>query len=153
MAFWKTPELFLNLNFYIFCKFTHLFYVKQKNLNRKHYGTTSKKLIKKRLRNNESSLFIITQSQPKENNPNPDFEGLIFAFAVLKYSAIRQDYLRFCLAQPKIRSLKILRPEKDRILSRFWCGRCSKADALQRWQAKRCRNYAFSGGFGLLSFG
>ena len=26
-----------------------------------------------------------------------------------------------------IRSLKILRPEKDSILSRFWCGRCSKA--------------------------
>ena len=31
---------------------------------------------------------------------------------MLKYSAIRQDYLRFCLAQPKIRSLKILRPER-----------------------------------------
>ena len=69
---------------------------------------------------------------PKENNPNHDFERLISAFAVLKYPAIRQDYLRFCLAQPKIRSLKILRPEKDRILSRFWCGRGSKADALQR---------------------
>ena len=41
----------------------------------------------------------------------------------LKYSAIRQDYLRFFLAQSKIRSLKILRPEKNRILSRFWCGR------------------------------
>ena len=50
----------------------------------------------------------------------------------LKYSAIRQDYLRFFLAQSKIRSLKILRPEKNRILSRFWCGRCNKADALQR---------------------
>ena len=31
------------------------------------------------------------------------------------------------MQQPKIRSLKILRPEKDSILSRFWCGRCSKA--------------------------
>ena len=29
---------------------------------------------------------------PKENNPNHDFERLISAFAVLKYSAIRQPY-------------------------------------------------------------
>ena len=29
-----------------------------------------------------------------------------------------KDYLRFCLVKPKIHSLKILRPEKDRILSR-----------------------------------
>ena len=40
-----------------------------------------------------------------------------------KLETIRQDYLRFCLAQPKIPTLKILRPERDGISRRFWCGR------------------------------
>ena len=31
--------------------------------------------------------------------PNHDFQWLIYASATLKYSVIRQDYLRFCLAQ------------------------------------------------------
>ena len=57
--------------------------------------------------------------KPKKSNPNSDFERLISAFAALKYSIIRQDYLRFCLTKPKIHTFKILRPEKDRILSRF----------------------------------
>ena len=31
----------------------------------------------------------------KDNEPEPDFKGRIFAFALLKYSYIRQDLLRF----------------------------------------------------------
>jgi len=49
----------------------------------------------------------------------PILRGGFLLSTSLKYSVIRQDYLRFCLAQSKIRSLKILRPEKNRILSRF----------------------------------
>ena len=41
------------------------------------------------------------------------------------------------MQQPKIRSLKILRPEKDSILSRFWCGRCSKARRLAKMTSQK----------------
>ena len=62
----------------------------------------------------------------------PDFYGTIFTSAVLKYSQIRKDLLRFCRADAKIGTVKILRPKTSRILSDFWCSEGGKAGACRR---------------------
>ena len=92
--------------------------------------------------------FVIYQGKP--TNPNSDFERQISDFSALKCSAIHQDYLRFCLNKSKICSFKILRPEIDEMMSRFWCGGCRQAGAYGRRQAERCLNFAISGGFGFV---
>ncbi len=96
----------------------------------------------------------------EKEQSEPDFERLISALASLKISLIRIVFpvaqalpTVFALCKQKSALSKFFDPQRAELRADFGAEDVGMLYAFRRRQAERCRNYAFSGEFGLLFFG